>query len=424
MSDTFHKSIIEEIIMSASNKLSRPMTKQEINFSIESLLKMKQSQYINYDADLVISTISDILADQIRKRKTKPELAKNEIINNQATKSKANARLDTGDVDIHQFLVKEVNNNPDVSSGQYKPPANVVEDAIETKINIDKFFGASSTKELQLMLNPSSRYEKNYLLLDSWYANEILSNNTRFQWNYASTANIANGFVNTVGEIRNIVSIKLMQPILPVTIRSRTSNNIVFLNNFESISILIEEFSAQAFLANATRKYHFLVRPFYNLIDDRMLECQVEGFGDGVYNFNKPITTFDTLTISFGNPLSVVPIITTSTATVVAYNNGSIDIEVKNRPFEPAFTDPIVGTVIYVSGFTTADPGADAIAIEQVNSPNGLLVNYYLSQIPLIYRLEVDYDMTLVDQDPNLVINLRFAMTRFVLPFEFTSLKL
>jgi len=174
----------------------------------------------------------------------------------------------------------------------------------ETKQNkmlaLDDFLGINDLTDFKLMFNPESLYKHYYLVLDSDFrdtSSEISSDIRRFQWAYAPTVNIGVGFCNSVGTIRNIIGMRMYQPRIPYLPAMN--------NTAKRVSVLIEEFSAQAFIAENGRRFHFLLRPiFVNAQTD--IELSTEDFNDGIFSFRKPITEISTMTLSFGDPLDVL----------------------------------------------------------------------------------------------------------------------
>lgn len=183
-----------------------------------------------------------------------------------------------------------------VSTSESKSDIPIITD---TEVNIVDVFSNPNLYKIQKIFSPSSSYSKDYIVLDTINCSEILSNGSRFRWGYSPTQNIQSGIVNSYSHIKNIVSMKIYQPNFPPLPVQSTYNSIAL------ISMLIEEFSAQAFIASGSRKYHYLMRLAANtsFVPASSVEAQIEDYGDGIFNFKKPITTFDTITISFGTPI-------------------------------------------------------------------------------------------------------------------------
>ena len=132
-------------------------------------------------------------------------------------------------------------------------------------------------------------------MLDSKY--RVLENDgtTYFKWIFANNMFRRQGTCNSIADIKNIKSIKIM----PFRMPNTTNAN----NDYKRISIFIKEFSAQSFIAHENKQFHFMMRIDDLYSNKNWLEITSEGYHDGEYRFNKLITTLDTITICFGSPL-------------------------------------------------------------------------------------------------------------------------
>ena len=205
-----------------------------------------------------------------------------------------NTSNDTFDMRKLQIKMLETEKNESVN--------NAYEDTTDkTKsINIVDFLGIKTADEFKLYTNPESLYQHFYLVLDSSYRNttaELSSAIKRFTWNYAPTQNTGTGYCNSVGVIRDIIGMRMYQPRVPYLASMNTSS--------KRVSILIEEFAPQAFIDANGRRYHFLLRPNF-IVGQTDIELSTEDYNDGIFNFRKPITTFSTVSISFGDPSNVL----------------------------------------------------------------------------------------------------------------------
>lgn len=170
----------------------------------------------------------------------------------------------------------------------------------DNHVSIIEFMRINDLKEFKMLFNPESLYVHYYVVLDSNYRDiteENSSNITKFKWRYAPTQNLGTGFCNSVGVIKDIIGMRMYQPKVPYVSGMNS--------NAKRVSVLIEEFAPQAFIAQNGRRFHFILRP--NYVDGQTsIELSTEDYNDGIFNFRKPITTFDTLTVSFGDPLTVL----------------------------------------------------------------------------------------------------------------------
>ena len=169
-----------------------------------------------------------------------------------------------------------------------------------TAINVVDFLGIKSADAFKMFINPESLYQHFYLVLDSNYRNttaEVSSQIKRFTWNYAPTQNTGTGYCNSVGVIRDVIGMRMYQPRIPYLAAMNTSS--------KRVSVLIEEFAPQAFIDSNGRRYHFLLRPNF-VTGQTDIELSTEDYNDGIFNFRKPITTFSTVSLSFGDPSNVL----------------------------------------------------------------------------------------------------------------------
>jgi hypothetical protein len=211
--------------------------------------------------------------------------------------------------------------------------------------SITKFLDITDKHYLQRMLTPITQYKRTYILLDTNNIAEELSSTYKFGWNFMPNALLRSGTVNAIGNIRDLILMRIL-PIKSnfdtavirigspypkidivggsyasalVTLSSTPipilwqSNRINTNNNF---TILIEEFSAQSFVGRDGNKFHFSLFPYVmNYIEylgiswvpqNPYIEYTTSGKGDGWFKFNKPITSFSTLTITMRNPFDLV----------------------------------------------------------------------------------------------------------------------
>lgn len=257
------------------------------------------------------------------------------------------SHCDNNVVDTHEILKKKI--NPDyveIKKKEHKKKVNV---------NLDSVFGYSDISTLIKKANePISSVNNIHLLLDTRY--RVLENDGTeyFKWNHIDKLVTAQGTVNSVDTIRDVISLHIMPYRIPISSSAITDYNL--------ITVSIEEFTAQSFIAHENRRFHFL-----GCIDSQVgswLQICSDNYNNGEYNFNIPITTVNTLTIKLGTPLE--PIIFDKDRL-----NGTI---VYSNPLIINFTEPhnnISTNVIYIDTFTTLNPGYDSELINMVNKKIG-----------------------------------------------------
>ena len=163
---------------------------------------------------------------------------------------------------------------------------------------ISSFLGISSIDELKLLVNPESMYKHYYVVMDSDYRNTTQENPlaiTQFTWGYSPTQNTGIGFCNSIGNVHNIVGMRMYQPRIPYLAAMNTSA--------KRVSILVKELSAQAFITETGSRFHFILRPEYTTATTS-IELSTEDYNDGIFTFGKPITEFPSQTIVFGDPIN------------------------------------------------------------------------------------------------------------------------
>jgi len=253
--------------------------------------------------------------------------------------------------------------------------------------NLTNFVGLTSLLQFARAMNPSSIYKKAYVTLDSKYA-RFLERNTKLQWDYLDVLTESDTSTNTVSKIRDVVRIQIFSTVITK-----------FSSPLMRGTTLIEEFRSQAFIAPNGRRFHTM-----GLLNDLENPIPIEirstfgadigftpdvttydkyellsgfRFNEGMYYFNQPITTFNSLTLSFGNPFDLINIrkhvIQRCKFESINYNSlatwpdddyfGNFDVDLQQEHF---YTGEIYS--IKISGFTTSDPITDALFIEYVNN--------------------------------------------------------
>jgi hypothetical protein len=290
---------------------------------------------------------------------------------------------------------------------------------------IKKFLTASSLYDLQNIINPSSRYKKNYLVLDSRY--RIQNNSiTHFSWRYVETANNEIGFVNSIGTIQNIVSMRLSQATFGFADIINTVDYTSEYRNTNRVSVFINEFYSQSFISDADTNYHWILR-IVNPVDTgtytefKSQILQTEHFNDGVFNFVKPITKLDTLTITFADPVNYLRFFPDRMKIKFDWSAPT------NATLNFIYVDPSIDlryyrdTMIFITGFTTATPTNenDAALISFINSPFGFKIMAVADRID---PLTIPASILALTVNPiaDLEIEAYFALSRFILPIEFT----
>ena len=262
------------------------------------------------------------------------------------------------EIDTHEMLKKNLGKTIADNDADDKDKDN----ANNTDVNVETFFGIKDVSTLiKKMKEPISSVNTAYFLLDTRY--RVLENDGKkyFKWCHMNNITTSQGTFNSIGDIRDIISIKLMQYRIPNVPSANTPYN--------RISVLIHELSAQAFMAHENVRYHFLGCSDEKNKSLDWIEVKTSDFYHGEYKFNKPITTLNTITISLGSPLE--PIIFEPDR-----GEGIIEFTQSMAPTLTTITFPIdvklkVDDIIYITNYTTVKPESYAV-LNILNEPMGL----------------------------------------------------
>lgn len=253
-------------------------------------------------------------------------------------------------VDIHEVL----KNNLGETVGGVDPD-NIEDEAKDNvEVTVDSFFGIRDIPTLVKKINePVSSINTAHLLLDTRY--RILENDgtTYFKWGHINSLARSQGTVNSIGDIRDVVSVRMMPFRMPAVETATTAYN--------RISVFIKEFCPQSYVAHEDRRFHFIGNWFQT---NNWLNVDVSDYSDGAFKFNKPMTRVDTITLTLGAPLE--PIIFDKDrlpGTIIASNPTLI---IFNEDHNLATND-----VIYITDFTTSTPTIDDATINIMNRQRG-----------------------------------------------------
>lgn len=323
-----------------------------------------------------------------------------------AQPQRGTARLQRNIPDVKQFLINEMQKDigaaiPSASyydaSGNVSDPnatdtANAANDAqvisaSEDLINLQlQKIGDQSLKQLVRLLNPWATRKHVYLCLDSKYAT-FSENNTKLTWDFTNSADQYANSANALGKVRDITMMKILSAVItqfPV-------------NNFNRATICVEEWKTQSFKLPGGRNFHFVgllnnlnaqvpltsrsALTFFTIPDpitwNKYELLAGYRFNEGKYYFNNPITTINTMTLTFGNPIDLLNIQKYLNLNCRITNLGIgvdyaaltyINIQFPEPHYFPIeIVDPTIYS-IYIQDFTTTNPVADKAVIDDINS--------------------------------------------------------
>jgi hypothetical protein len=249
-------------------------------------------------------------------------------------------------------------------------------DIVNVVGNVEKLFGVNDKFQLQALLNPHAQKRSSYITLDSKYRLTSSDGADSIQWNFLNNSAInAQGAVNSIGVVQNIVGIKIQRFRIPYL---DSADNV-----HKKITMLIQEFSAQSHIAQENRRFHFQFSPEIDGNQINLLPWP-SGTHHGEFKFRTPITQIDTLSLSFGAPL-----------TAVTFDNDRLQASVTHTA-NGLFTTPtphnlLTGDVVSFTNFTSLSPNSDEPVINLVNVDTG-------NSIVVVdqFNFEINVDLTAI----------------------------
>lgn len=218
---------------------------------------------------------------------------------------------------------------------------------------IEQILGETTTDGIQKFFNPKARERKVYIFLDS--KNRTVSDSVmNFKWNVVNNITPGAGSINMLGAVRDIVGIRVKQVRIPYVRAADTA--------LKRITMSIDEFSSQSVRAAFNYFYHFL---FVSSVDGDWIDLKIPEYNESRFEFAKPITQLNTLTIGFGNPVENIEFdIDRSQSTIVTLGSPTIIQTLVPHNLQS-------GNYVSFSNFTTLNPTTDTKVIEAFNRTSG-----------------------------------------------------
>jgi hypothetical protein len=281
------------IAAAVSRKISRPLLKSEkteaTNFIKNIKPELLAPEYYNKTVTIMVST----LASEFKKHKCDqppPDTTPQNILTDIGISSESNTAHGIYDNSSYKKSTSAAMSPPttDENSNQL---------AQQSDISISNLLSVNNMTDAVRALNPESLLRKIYLVLDSRYrVLDTTGSIQEFKWNYIlQTASTNQGSVSVIGNVRDIVAMR----VYPFRIPYISSAD----NKYARISVFIKEFAAQSFVAHENRNFHFMLQ---SETDGAFINLLTDTYNDGYFYLEKPITTVENLTISFGSPLEPV----------------------------------------------------------------------------------------------------------------------
>lgn len=254
--------------------------------------------------------------------------------------------------------------------------AHVLSDERTHGANVDvrSLFDLPTLRALQLVLAPEMLEKKIYIVLDTLNAvnfkfDDISS--TERTWDLVPNASFVAGAAAYKGSLTNIISMRITSIIVPTAFR----------RNPRFINLLVKELRTQSTILDERARTHFTFSAisydaiaFNPQVRRNVSELRVANMGR--YHFAMPISELTSITLSFGDATRSIPWPTAHSA-----------IDLSTSGIQPPLLDVLIiewlgfndniteiGDFVYILGYTTADPIADAELIAKVNGGPLLVV--------------------------------------------------
>ena len=360
-----NREFVADLVKNIRIKLRRNLSKMEKRYVIDYLKQIDFNQLIDKPPQLVIDAISGHVSEEIANFSCQfdEEINIKEIQNEM----------------IGVATDQEYYNDP----SSYSTPDDFAQEIVQSfddKINIVNFLGKSSISELYNSFNKSSndrtKNKRVIINFDSRFRSLDQSDGTSiFYWNFINNEQVTDGTINAIGQIRNIVSLRITPFQIPYT---ESANN-----DYDRITLYIREFSSQSVIAHENRRYHFMFEPTKV---GNWIKLNPFNYFDGYFEFRLPVIYVDSFTVSFGSPNEII----TFDKDRLEYSITSYDTTTELTFVENH--NLTAGDIIYFSDFTTLNPDSDAAIISNFNQSTGIMVTSITNDT----TVEIDIDTSLI----------------------------
>jgi hypothetical protein len=369
--------IIKSIVGEVEKKIKRSIDAEEEILIINTFGKLNCNIFKNKSINYIINTISSIIIEEI-------------AINH----------CEINNVNVHEVLKTVIKNDPQIDTNSIQK----TDGDKKVNTNIESVFGYSDIATLVKKVNvPINAVNTIQLLLDTRYRNLSTDGTDSFTWDYINQLTTSPGTVNSFGNIRDIISMAIMNIKIP---------NVLDANwDYDLISISIEELISQSVIAHENKRYHFLSCIDRSKSNSRWLSLCCDDYYKGIYNFNTPITTLNTLTLKFGSPLESIKFDKDRLLGNIIY--GSPTIIQFDEVHKLTSND-----IIYIDNFTTSNLLTDYNIIKNINNING---NVSTVVSPTSISILVD-SSSIINNNIIKQYSIFFGSKRMFIPIEFKFL--
>lgn len=406
----FLNTLIKEIQI----KLNRVLTGHEKTFIINKIKNIDPSLVMEHSLGVLVPALRDTILQNLNNLPTGS-------LRGDSTSLEGGWGDRGQDIDVHEFMKMNIGTTSEQDSSYDIPDqksqssgfrtfvarrnasGKLIKEGIDNpESSITKFMGIDNVEKIRRTLNPNSNYRQNYIMFDSRYRIGTYGNISVFSWVFVPNLTLASGSLNIYGTIRDIVALRVFPIRIPYVLAADTEQ--------ERISLNIVELSPQGFVAHENRRFHFMLR---TAVAGNWIDCQPFNFNDGYYRFQKPISTLNTLSLSFGDPIKQIEFDADRSNYQITYGAlvTTITTDINNNL--------ITGNKVYFEDFTTIDPTADADLIKIINGSDGFFITFIA---PDQFTIPIDTS-SLAPTPPGIRLTVYFGSKRIYVPMEITYIE-
>lgn len=325
-----------KLIYTIEKQFNRELTNAEEDTIINLIKNINPSRFTNITIKKAIHLLAKISIDELKSKSCNEH----------------------NPIDIHEILKQNLGSDIVQDTSDITNPKKDTELILD--VSIDSIFGLNDINTLvKKIREPSSSINSAYFLLDSRY--RVLENDgtTYFKWIHMNSLTMTQGTINSIGNIRDIVSIKIMPHNIPAVPSA--------INIYKRITINIEEIPIQSFIAHESRQFHGIGSTAFNTGSPEWIEVDTNKYFNNEFKFNKPITHLDTLTVTYGSPIEPI-----------TFDKDRLrGLIVPSNPTNIIFIEPhnIINTteLVYISGFMASNEHYNITIVDSINKQNGII---------------------------------------------------
>jgi len=336
-----NKEFITKLLYGVKKVLGRHLNRNEANLIVNKLKSLDPVIFKNKTEQNILNALVDSLSKELKQYKCDED----------------------DDIDIREMLKKEINESDQndnygieftsINTNISNTAERVISE-FANKVEVTSLLGNRTLTDIQRLVNPDLVRSYKYIILDTRYRQLDNDGTTFFKWTITNAETLSQGSVNLTGNIRDITALRFFPIKLPYNQYADTF--------YDRITLSIDELSAQSFIAQENRRFQAI---FDKSVDGKWIDLRPADYNDGYFRFDNPITTLQSLTVSFGNPLENI-IFDADRLLANITNYGAV------TEFTTTDTHNLqTGDLIYISNFTTKNLDTDFNIISLINTERG-----------------------------------------------------